>query len=40
MEKSMNESNETNRKILFYAGCFAVITNAFSFSIEQVFYPN
>ena len=35
----MNESNATNRKILFYAGCFAVITNAFSFSIRAGILP-
>jgi MFS family permease len=39
METSMNESNATNRKILFYAGCFAVITNAFSFSIRAGILP-
>jgi MFS family permease len=39
METTMNESNATNRKILFYAGCFAVITNAFSFSIRAGILP-
>jgi fucose permease len=38
MEASSNESNATNLK-LFYASCFAVITNAFSFSIRAGILP-
>jgi len=39
MELSSNESNATHRKLLFYAGCFAIITNAFSFSIRAGILP-
>ena len=39
MGTSSNESNATNLKLLFYAGCFAVITNAFSFSIRAGILP-
>jgi len=38
MGTSSNESNVTNLK-LFYASCFAVITNAFSFSIRAGILP-
>ncbi|WP_373085448.1 sugar MFS transporter [Sneathiella sp.] len=38
MGASSNESNATNLK-LFYASCFAVITNAFSFSIRAGILP-
>src|SRR5665647_1220001 len=38
MGTSSNESNATNLK-LFYASCFAVITNAFSFSIRAGILP-
>lgn len=38
METSNNDSNTTNLK-LFYASCFAVITNAFSFSIRAGILP-
>lgn len=39
MGTSVSESNAINRKLLFYAGCFAVITNAFSFSIRAGILP-
>ena len=39
MDVSTNESNATDRQLLFYAGCFAVITNAFSFSIRAGILP-
>lgn len=38
METSNNESNANNLQ-LFYASCFAVITNAFSFSIRAGILP-